>query len=50
MEAQTHTLIALWDGKTGDGPGGTEEMVRAAAGQGFEIVRLDAHRLLDTVA
>jgi hypothetical protein len=27
-------LIALWDGKGGDGPGGTADMVRQAAGGG----------------
>jgi len=42
VDADSHTLIALWDGKGGDGPGGTEEMVRAAGERGFEVVRLDA--------
>jgi hypothetical protein len=28
------TLIALWDGKGGDGPGGTEHMVSVAEEQG----------------
>lgn len=42
VDAGAHTLIALWDGKGGDGPGGTEAMVQAATERGFEVVRLDA--------
>ena len=42
VEAGAHTLIALWDGNGGDGPGGTEAMVQAATERGFEVVRLDA--------
>jgi hypothetical protein len=34
--APQRTLIALWDGKTGDGPGGTEHLVKAAPGFGIE--------------
>jgi hypothetical protein len=49
IQADAHTLIAFWDGKTGDGPGGTDEMVRAARRRGFEVVRLDAKRLLDNL-
>jgi hypothetical protein len=40
------TLIALWDQKTGDGPGGTEHMVRAASERGARVVILDAKKLL----
>ena len=29
--APERALLALWDGKTGDGPGGTEHFLRAAA-------------------
>jgi hypothetical protein len=47
VDADAHTLIALWDGKGGDGPGGTEAMVRAAAERGFEVVRLDARPLAE---
>ena len=35
------TLIALWNGKTGDGPGGTGDMVKRAEAQGAKSVRLD---------
>jgi hypothetical protein len=47
IEADAHTLIAFWDGSTGDGPGGTEEMVCAAHERGFGVLRLDAKRLLN---
>jgi hypothetical protein len=40
--AGANTLIALWDGKGGDGPGGTEAMVHAATERGFGVVCLDA--------
>jgi hypothetical protein len=36
----------LWDGETGDGPGGTEQMVEAARARDVDVVRLDARRLL----
>jgi hypothetical protein len=39
------TLIVLWDGKGGDGPGGTHDMVRLAESRGVRIVRLDATKL-----
>jgi hypothetical protein len=39
------TLIALWDGKTGDGPGGTEHMVDKARARGAKIVILDTKTL-----
>jgi hypothetical protein len=42
VDADVHSLIVLWDGRGGDGPGGTEEMVRAARERGLEVVRLDA--------
>jgi hypothetical protein len=35
--APRRTLLALWDGKPGDGPGGTEHLVRAAPGFGIEV-------------
>jgi hypothetical protein len=44
--ADAHTLIVLWDGETGDGPGGTEQMVEAARARDVDVVRLDARRLL----
>jgi hypothetical protein len=40
------TLIVLWDGKGGDGPGGTADMVRLAESRGVRVVRLDATRLI----
>jgi tetratricopeptide repeat protein len=36
------TLIALWDGKPGDGPGGTKDMVETARERGAKVVVLDA--------
>jgi Tetratricopeptide Repeats-Sensor len=41
------TLIALWNGEKGDGPGGTADMVATAEDRGALIRRLDAKRLLD---
>lgn len=34
------TLLALWDGKGGDGPGGTEDMVKRAGERGAKVVRV----------
>lgn len=39
------TLIVLWDGKGGDGPGGTEDMVEIALRRGLKVVHLDAGKL-----
>ncbi len=39
------SLIVLWDGKGGDGPGGTEDMVRLAQSRGVKVVELPASRL-----
>lgn len=39
------TLIALWDGDTEDGPGGTRDMVRRAEAGSARIVLLDAGAL-----
>jgi hypothetical protein len=39
------TLIVLWDGKGGDGPGGTRDMFALAEARGVRIVRLDASAL-----
>lgn len=41
------TLIALWDGETGDGPGGTEHMVRIARERGARTIHLDTKELFD---
>lgn len=34
------TLFALWDGKSGDGPGGTQDMVEQARARGVRVVLL----------
>jgi hypothetical protein len=41
------TLIALWNGATGDGPGGTEDMVERAKNRGARFIHLDTKKLLD---
>jgi hypothetical protein len=40
------TLLVLWDGKGGDGPGGTRDMVKLAESRGVRVVTLDATRLV----
>jgi hypothetical protein len=40
------TLIVLWDGAGGDGPDGTEGMVRLARARGVKVVHLDTAQLL----
>jgi tetratricopeptide (TPR) repeat protein len=40
------TLIALWNGEVGDGPGGTEDMVTRAQDRGATFTHLDARKLL----
>lgn len=45
--SQDHlTLIALWNGSTGDGPGGTADMVQRAQDRGATFIHLDARILL----
>ena len=39
------TLIALWDGKGGDGTGGTDHMVNTAKDKGAAIVIISVHDL-----
>jgi hypothetical protein len=39
------TLIALWDGKGGDGPGGTQHMVETANARGARRIILDTKHL-----
>lgn len=39
------TVIALWDGEPGDGPGGTDHMVSLAKERGARIIRLDTKTL-----
>lgn len=41
------TLIALWNGAAGDGPGGTEDMVNRAKDRGATFIRLDARKLIE---
>lgn len=40
------TLVALWNGAVGDGPGGTADMIRRAQSRGATVVRLDARKLV----
>ena len=47
--AQHRSLIALWDGATGDGPGGTEHMTALAQEQGAEFVWLKTKELFNGV-
>jgi hypothetical protein len=42
--AQT-TVVALWDGEEGDGPGGTKHMVDAARSRGAQVVVLETRAL-----
>ncbi len=39
------TLIALWNGKAGDGPGGTKDMVDQARARGAKVIILDTEKL-----
>jgi tetratricopeptide (TPR) repeat protein len=41
------TLIALWNGEIGDGPGGTEDMVKRAQDRGATFIHLDARKLVE---
>ncbi len=41
------TLIALWDGKPGDGPGGTDDMVRIVEERGAVSIHIDARQLIE---
>ena len=40
------TLMALWDGQQGDGPGGTHDVVLEVRQRGAKFVHLDARQLL----
>ncbi len=45
--SQDHlTLMALWNGAAGDGPGGTEDMVQRAQDRGARFIHLDARKLI----
>jgi hypothetical protein len=39
------SVIALWDGKGGDGPGGTEHMVKEAQSKGAKTLIIDSNTL-----
>ncbi|MGH7874187.1 MAG: tetratricopeptide repeat-containing protein, partial [Candidatus Binatia bacterium] len=39
-------LVALWNGARGDGPGGTEDMVKRAMSRGATFIHLDTRKLL----
>ena len=39
------TVLVLWDGHAGDGPGGTEDLVHAARLAGAEVIVVDATSL-----
>lgn len=41
------TLIALWNGAAGDGPGGTEDMVTRAKDRGATFIHLGARKLIE---
>lgn len=39
------TLIALWNGEKGDGPGGTEDLAQKASERGAKVIILDTKKL-----
>ncbi len=41
------TLVALWNGEVGDGPGGTEDMVKRAQERGATFIHLKARELIE---
>jgi hypothetical protein len=41
------SLIALWNGESGDGPGGTEDMVNRVQNRGANFIHLDARTLVE---
>ena len=43
------SVIALWDGKTGDGAGGTADTIEQAKSRGAKIVHLDTRELFEFV-
>lgn len=45
QDARRLTLVALWDGQQGDGPGGTEHMIGVARKRGAEIQILDTRSI-----
>jgi hypothetical protein len=49
LGAEHMTLIALWDGKKGDGPGGTEHMVKIAREWNANIRILDTNQIFQKI-
>jgi len=45
LKPKEFVLLALWDGETGDGPGGTENMVTTARQKGARFIHLDTRKL-----
>ncbi|HEX4750817.1 MAG TPA: tetratricopeptide repeat-containing protein [Bryobacteraceae bacterium] len=45
LAPRNSTVIALWDGELGDGPGGTEHMVGLAKERGARVIHLDTNKL-----
>ena len=48
--APTLSLIALWDGKSGDGPGGTKDLVDVARNRGVNTVLLNTTVLFSAIS
>jgi Tetratricopeptide Repeats-Sensor len=44
------TVLALWDGGAGDGPGGTQHMVEAARKRGARTIVLDSREIFGTAS
>ncbi|HST22622.1 MAG TPA: tetratricopeptide repeat-containing protein [Blastocatellia bacterium] len=47
LGSQYVTLMVLWDGKSGDGPGGTQDMVTRAEGRGAKTIILNTKEIFD---
>ena len=45
QDARRLTIVALWDGERGDGPGGTEHMIGIGRKRGAEIQILDTRAI-----
>jgi hypothetical protein len=45
LKPKEFVLLALWDGQTGDGPGGTEDMITTARQHGARFIHLDTRKL-----
>jgi hypothetical protein len=49
MRAQAFCLLCVWDGRHGDGPGGTHDLVKAVEARGGAVRRIDTDALLRAV-